>query len=291
MENNKENSEVEKKAEAENKNLDAEEIFVPKKQIRISLVGLIFIIMFILFLIVVGVAFATNKETIGRNFLESTNTNNDDDKPRNSTRSNYIKHTKTDITDMFDEKPIIYIYPEEETKVEVKLGRPELLTTTYPKYEEGWQVIASPDGTLKDCKTKRELYALYWEGQNSKNYNNEEEEGFIIPGEETAKFLEEKLEILGLNEREAEEFIVYWLPQMEHNKYNYIRFQTMEEIEENMPLEITPAPKTIIRVMMEWKALDEKIKIKEQQLEKVERKGYTVVEWGGTEIKSNGVIK
>ena len=36
---------------------------------------------------------------------------------------------------------------------------------------------------------------------------------------------------------------------------------------------------------MTYKGLSEPINVKEQQLEKVERKGYTVVEWGGTEIK------
>ena len=55
-----------------------------------------------------------------------------------------------------------------------------------------------------------------------------EKEGFIVKGEDTAKFLEEKLEILGLNEREAEEFIIYWLPKLEANKYNYIRFASVE---------------------------------------------------------------
>jgi len=33
------------------------------------------------------------------------------------------------------------------------------------------------------------------------------------------------------------------------------------------------------------KPLNEYIDINEQQLEKVERKGYTLVEWGGTIIK------
>ena len=36
--------------------------------------------------------------------------------------------------------------------------------------------------------------------------------------------------MLGLNDREAEEFIVYWLPKLEENKYNLIRFETAEEI-------------------------------------------------------------
>lgn len=182
-------------------------------------------------------------------------------------------------------KPIIYIYPEEETEVTVELGRKENLTCTYPLYEDKWEVTAKPDGTLTDEETGRTYYALYWEGINSKKYSNKLEEGFVVKGEDTIKFLEEKLEILGLSEKEAEEFIVYWLPKMQNNKYNYIRFQTLEEINENMPLEVTPVPDTLIRVMMEWKGLNKYIEVEEQQLEKAERNGYTVVEWGGTEIK------
>lgn len=64
-----------------------------------------------------------------------------------------------------------------------------------------------------------------------------------------------------------------------------IRFETMEEIEKNMPLEISEKPDTLIRVWMQFKALNEKIKISEQKIEKCERVGYTVVELGGTEIK------
>ena len=86
------------------------------------------------------------------------------------------------------------------------------------------------------------------------------------------------------NEREAEEFIVYWLPLMEKNKYNYIRFETIDEINENLKLEIIPEPETLIRINMEFKGLSKPIDVEEQKLEKVERKGYTVVEWGGTKL-------
>ena len=90
--------------------------------------------------------------------------------------------------------------------------------------------------------------------------------------------MEEKLAVLGLNYKESEEFIVYWLPKLEKNKYNYIRFQTMDEINRTMELDIDPKPDTLIRVMMEFKGLDKKIKVKEQELVKQERFGYTVVE-------------
>ena len=180
------------------------------------------------------------------------------------------------------EKPIIYLYPTEETKVSVKVGNPERFTHTYPKYEDSWEVLAKPNGDLVDLKTGRNLYALYWEGINTVKPNMDE--GFVVKGEDTISFLEEKLAILGLNEREAEEFIVYWLPRLERNKYNFIRFQTAEEINENMPLEITPKPDTVIRIVMEFKGLAKPIEVKEQKIEAPTREGFVVVEWGGTEI-------
>ncbi len=68
-------------------------------------------------------------------------------------------------------------------------------------------------------------------------------------------------------------------------KYNYIRFETREETDTNMPLTITPEPDTTIRVLMEYKGLENSIKVEEQSLETPERKGFVAVEWGGTEIK------
>jgi len=182
------------------------------------------------------------------------------------------------------DKPIIYLYPTEETDVSVKLLKSENLTCSYPKYQGGWNVIAEPNGDLKDLTTNRNLYSLYYESKSDINFKVENE-GFVIKGKDSAKFLEEKLAILGLNEKEAEEFIVYWLPRLEANKYNYIRFATLDEINENMPLEINPNPDSIIRIMMTFKGLDNPIDVKEQELVTPERNGFVAVEWGGTEIK------
>ena len=185
----------------------------------------------------------------------------------------------------YAEKPIIYLYPEKTTEVSVKLGKPENLTCSYPQYNEnGWNVIANPDGSLIDKNTGRSLYSLYWEGNSSKSGNFDE--GFVVKREDTISFLEEKLKVLGLNERESEEFIVYWLPRLQNNKYNLIRFETMDEINKNMPIEFSVQPDSVIRVMMDFKALDAPINIKEQILNTPKRTGFTVVEWGGTEINN-----
>ncbi len=181
------------------------------------------------------------------------------------------------------DKPIIYLYPEQEINVSIKLLKEETITYSYPKYHDSWKVLAYPGGKLIDRNTNRELYALYYESKSQEKLKIKKD-GFVVKGEDTIAFLEDKLEMLGLNAREAEEFIIYWLPKLENNKYNYIHFASLEEINKHNPLEITPQPDTIIRVLMEFKPLENPIEIAQQNLTFKERKGFTVVEWGGTQI-------
>ncbi len=178
-------------------------------------------------------------------------------------------------------KPVIYLYPEKETEVLVKLILDGNLTCTYPKYHDGWTVTASPDGTLTDANGQIYNY-LYWEGETGARYDLSE--GFCIRGEDTAVFLEEALEKLGLNRREANEFIVYWLPLMEQNPYNVISFQT-DIYTDAARLEIVPTPDTLIRVFMAWQASDVFVDLPAQELNAPERFGFTAIEWGGTEIE------
>lgn len=177
-------------------------------------------------------------------------------------------------------KPVVYIYPEEPTNINVQLNFNGNLAHTYPKYlEGGWNVLAKPDGTLFDEKGI-EYYALFWEGQNRKDFTYRN--GFVVKGEETTEFLENALEVLGLNRREANEFIMYWLPQMENNAYNLIHFST-DEYEQMAELKVNPKPETVIRVMMVWSPLETPVEIPQQNLYdlKKERQGFTVLEWGG----------
>lgn len=179
-------------------------------------------------------------------------------------------------------KPVIYLYPQQETQVEVRLTLDGALTASYPDYGEGWQVVARPDGTLTDPDTGREFYCLFWEGTSRAEYDLSS--GFVVPGADTAEFLEHTLERLGLNQREADEFIIYWLPRMEGNPYNLITFQT-RAYTDAAALEVDPQPDTVIRVFMAWKPLEQPVEVEQQVLEPApERKGFTLVEWGGTEL-------
>lgn len=181
------------------------------------------------------------------------------------------------------EKPVIYLYPTEKTNVRVQLAYDGTLTHTYPSYPNaGWNVTAAPDGTLWD-ERGQEYYALFWEGLPRTRWTKPTT-GFVVRGAETAAFLEEKLAYLGLNRREANEFMMYWLPRMEGNAYNFIHFAGTD-YEQLAPLTITPTPETLIRVMMLTQPLPTQITVPAQDLRPLHklRKGFTAVEWGGSE--------
>ena len=183
-------------------------------------------------------------------------------------------------------KPVIYLYPETAIEVSVELDFDGTLTTTYPAYRDVWKVTASPDGTLINHADGQEYSYLFWEGDSPANYDLTE--GWCIPGDETAEFLQKTLAEIGLTPREYNEFIVYWLPLMENNPYNLITFQG-NAYTDGAKLSITPEPDSLLRVFMAWMPLDEPVEIEPPETQPFEREGFTVVEWGGAEIGKENV--
>lgn len=182
-------------------------------------------------------------------------------------------------------KPVIYLYNYDTSNVRVELSRPEAITCSYPKYTTGWEVYADGPKLIADGK---ELYSLYYESEAPasvyENFNKGD--GFLVKGEDAAEFLDEQLSLLGLDYREREEFIIYWLPKLERNEYNHIYFSLPEEINMIQELNVTPAPTQFIRVNMIFEAVDADYKVNEQKIEKFEHNfaERTVVEWGGIEV-------
>lgn len=181
-------------------------------------------------------------------------------------------------------KPVIYLYPEAETDVHITLELTESeLSTTYPKYRNGWDVTAYPDGTLQNKADGSHHRYLFWDSVNCRT-RFDYSKGFCVAGEDTERFLKEKLTESGLTESEMNEFIVYWLPLMEHNAYNLVTFQE-EAYTNSAKLNITPTPDSLLRVFMVYVPLDAPVDIAPQTFKPFERNGFTVVEWGGTVIK------
>jgi len=194
-----------------------------------------------------------------------------------------------------DEKPVIYFYPEKHQKIQatIKAQNPENMTFSYPKLNEYWNFVAEPNGNLIFSDGKNYPY-LFWEAQAEEN-NVDFNEGFVVQKENLIHFFEEKLNILGLQTKEQADFITYWAPRM--SKYDQVQLhfaiasnqmtnELGKDFENRFNLHVDPQPDTKIRILMYWKPCLNQTKINVQNLPRLTRKGFTVIEWGGVELKN-----
>jgi hypothetical protein len=174
-------------------------------------------------------------------------------------------------------KPAIYLYPEKATNVSVKVAPVGGFTYTDPEYGNGWNALAYPDGKL--IVDGKEYPYLFWEGRGG--LYQTPDKGWVIAQKDVHSFLVEKLAQLGLNGKESADFIEYWEPYMQGSKYYFVTFMGNYALDQIAPLNISPKPDTVIRILMDFKPLDKPIPVLDYRIETPERNGFTVVEWGG----------
>lgn len=172
-------------------------------------------------------------------------------------------------------KPAIYLYPEQEMEVFVKLGTK--ITKSDPEYKDGWKVWALPSGELK-FGDKTYPY-LYWEGTGQEYALINA--GAVVAKKDVEKTLKMQMQELGLNEKEIADFLDFWLPKMPNKPFVRLTWFGNQLMDRLAPISVTPKPETIIRVFLDYEGLDIKISLPAQRLSAPLRKGFTVVEWGG----------
>ncbi|MBY9007817.1 MAG: hypothetical protein KGD63_13830 [Candidatus Lokiarchaeota archaeon] len=173
------------------------------------------------------------------------------------------------------EKPAIYLYPREKTKVKVSLSINGEITVSDPEYNDGWSVIAYPNGTIEGGYNY-----LFYEARL--NYLEDPLKGWCIK----YNFLENWMDIIliemGLNNDEKEEFKEFWLNFLPKTDYYLIKLMSKEYLEINWDLFIDPLPDIIIRILLTFKPSQNPLKIENPVIISPKRTGFTVVEWGGT---------
>ena len=171
-------------------------------------------------------------------------------------------------------KPAIYLYPTEDSQIDVQLKINGFMTKDIPDYNKGWNVFATKEGLIEG-----EYDYLFYEALLRKV--ELPETGWVVEYGDLEQWFEVNLKELGLNEKEKDQFMEYWVEELP--KANYYEIKLLEEqyLNENMALIISPQPETVIRLMFNFRPLKEKINLPEPNIIVPERKGFTVVEWGG----------
>ncbi len=175
-------------------------------------------------------------------------------------------------------KPVIYLYPERTTEVSVIVKPMGGMTFSEPAYEDGWTVIAQPDGRLTDSAGTRWPY-LFWEGRGG--LYEQPKKGWVVAQADVERLLDEKLAALGLLVHEVADFKEFWLPRMQSAPYYFVTFLGNRAMDELAPLTVSPVPDTIIRVLMDFSPLSERKSVTPFTIRTPVRSGFVVVEWGG----------
>lgn len=177
-------------------------------------------------------------------------------------------------------KPVIYLYPETKTEVSVKLDFEGEHPFLYPEYNDGWKCAANPNG---DLEIDGDSYNyLFWEAHQPDHLSTTDlKTGFVVEGKNAISFLKEKLTLAGLNSEEQADFITFWGPLLMKNTSNFVRFEFNDACDKFTELNISPQPDNVYRIYIFFSPIDGPMKTVDQDIPRMNRDGFTVIEWGG----------
>lgn len=181
-------------------------------------------------------------------------------------------------------KPVVYLYPEARTRVHVRLELDGELVTHYPAMQQdAWTIVASPSGELVDEATGRHHRYLFWEGTRA-GWDLDPAKAHCVPGGEAAAFMERVCDRYALTDAECGDFVTYWLPALASNPYSVVQLVDEASYAQYAQLHVTPTPDTVIRPFMIFRRSETPVDVGAPALPRRERRGFTVVEWGGANL-------
>lgn len=191
-------------------------------------------------------------------------------------------------------KPVLYLYSQKDLMVDIEVRPKGEFTFTYPEYSNGWTFEVSEKGILDPLTNKKYPY-LFWEAETDDlffEWSQSGIEGAIVATDSLIDYFEYVLTELGLNQTEKTDFITFWAPILSQKKYVFLQFLVDDAYTKNIAeMNMSPSPDAIRRVYLLASPLTNPqeidIPIVPQNLSGFERNGFTVVEWGGTELKWN----
>jgi len=189
----------------------------------------------------------------------------------------------TTLQEGYYAKPAIYLYPEKDSYITVKLDIDGKITTTIPAYNDGWRVFATKEGIITNEEDRQKYDYLFWEADP--NIVVLPDTGWVVAQVDLEKWFDEYLDKLGLNKKEKTQFMEYWMERLSESAYYELKLLSSEFLAEHTKLIITPQPDILIRVIFHFRPLDKPMdkskSLTAPVIETPQREGFVVVEWGG----------
>lgn len=176
--------------------------------------------------------------------------------------------------------PAIFIYSEKPQNVGITL----LASLTYSDpltINNKWDILLDKKGLLYDQHYNKRDY-LYYEYDASKVIFKEQKEGYVVRKGGWEKVAENITSQLELNEKESQALffdIKNALPKVK-TEYMKISLIDEDEINQKLPLQITPQPETIHRIHLLLTPQDKQQSIISPVIKPLSRDGFTLIELG-----------
>jgi hypothetical protein len=191
-------------------------------------------------------------------------------------KENSTEPTDIDTNSIHVRKPNLYIYPNQTLSLTVDIDFPKggQIVESIPEYNNTWNITVKPNGKIND------IYDfIYYEckvpafGQN--------EFGWIIEKQNLKEFFDDNLIKSGFNQIETNDFIEYWIPNLIDCNYYEIYPQYKTVLDEVININFSIEPNSFYRLCyIIIGRNDNNLILKEPKIERANRSGYFVVEWG-----------
>ncbi|NOQ26981.1 MAG: hypothetical protein GQ564_16595 [Bacteroidales bacterium] len=173
-------------------------------------------------------------------------------------------------------KPNIYIYPNEQIQLTVKLDFPMggKIVTSIPEYGTGWNISVDTNGLIDNTYS----YLFYESTQPDIWQRNS---GWIIKKIDLETFFRDNMTNYGFYGQEIDDFIDYWIPRLDNYPYFSICPQTADLIDDVIELSFSKQPDNVLRLFYVIRAYDVlPEKLVEPTINSYKREGYFITEWG-----------
>jgi len=173
-------------------------------------------------------------------------------------------------------KPNIYIYPNEKIQLDVKLKFPQggRVVTSIPKYSNGWNISVDTNGLINNT-----YKYLFYESSQPNIW--QKKDGWVIPASRLESFFRKNMKEYGFEGDEIKDFIDYWIPKFKDYDFYLIYPETKNIISKVIKLNMSKQPDNLLRLFYVVKGSNHSnIELIEPKIEKFQREGYYITEWG-----------
>ncbi len=193
-------------------------------------------------------------------------------------------------------KPALYLYPPYKADLNVRVLPNGKITTSIPEHGTfGWNVTAYPSGEIES--SGKPYPYLYYETELLGVVPPEK--GWIVDRKNLGEFFVNILPQVGLNDKEREDFISYWVPKLNDYLSTYdgeiyprlfVGLLPLDQLNQLERIEFSAKPDEFLRVRFYFEKIEglNHIGVSPPDLSdyQIERTGFTAVDWGG--ILENG---